>query len=245
MLWFWINSKFTYLSQRHTICLLVYKWQRCVYTKRGENFYCEIGQSALHYAILYNIERKDKTYWKNLMRQKIKMNVQEKVSNLSPLRYITMEQINKNDRWHCIYTKTTHAHDASRHAVPVRMCALCTQIAQMSQISQSSRATTVESNMKNERNLYLACEDSSQHAYFFCTFSCSLLALLASTVHWLHCFLFLNVANRRLCSVLTHEYTLKTHMCLVNIRADNSLQPPRVKIQALGFWVGEHQHCYN
>ena len=35
-----------------------------------------------------------------------------------------------------------------------------------------------------------------------CMFSCSLLALLASTVHWLHCFLFLNAANSRLRSVL-------------------------------------------
>ena len=34
------------------------------------------------------------------------------------------------------------------------------------------------------------------------TFSCSLLALLASTVHWLCCYLFLNAANHRLRSVL-------------------------------------------
>ena len=40
----------------------------------------------------------------------------------------------------------------------------------------------------SEHNLYLACEDSPQHACFFCTFCCSLLALLASTVHWLRCF---------------------------------------------------------
>ena len=46
----------------------------------------------------------------------------------------------------------------------------------------SSRTTTVESNMKIKHNLYLACEDSPQRAFFFCTFSCSRLALLASTV---------------------------------------------------------------
>ena len=66
----------------------------------------------------------------------------------------------------------------------------------------SSRTTTVESNMKSEHNLYLACEDSPQRAFFFCTFSCSRLALLASTVHWLRCFLFLNAANCWLRSVL-------------------------------------------
>ena len=65
----------------------------------------------------------------------------------------------------------------------------------MSEISQSSRTTTVESNMKSEHNLYLACEDSPPRAFFFCTFSCSCLVLLASTVHWLRCFLFLNAAN--------------------------------------------------
>jgi len=66
------------------------------------------------------------------------------------------------------------------------MCALRMQIGhveQMSEISQSSRTTMVELNMKSEYNLYLACEDSPQLAFFFCTFSYSLLALLASTVH--------------------------------------------------------------
>ena len=81
-------------------------------------------------------------------------------------------------------TRTTHAHNASRCAMPVhiahagRPCG-----AEMSEISQSSKTTMVESNMKSEHNLYLACEDSPQRAFFFCTFSCSLLALLASTVH--------------------------------------------------------------
>ena len=42
--------------------------------------------------------------------------------------------------------------------------------AEMSEISQSSRTTMVESSIKSEHNLYLACEDS-------------LLALSASTVH--------------------------------------------------------------
>ena len=69
--------------------------------------------------------------------------------------------------------------------------------------SQSSRKTTVESSMKSEHNLYLACEDSSQRAFFFWTSSCSLLGLLASTVATLtSSFLFLNAANRRLRSVL-------------------------------------------
>ena len=56
--------------------------------------------------------------------------------------------------------------------------------------------------MKSEHNLYLACEDSPQRTFFFCTLSCYFLALLASIVHWLRCFLFLSVANHQLCSVL-------------------------------------------
>ena len=63
----------------------------------------------------------------------------------------------------------------------------------------SSRMTTVESNMKSQHNLYLICEDSPQRAFFFCTFPCFRLSLLASTVPWL---LFLNAANHRLHSVL-------------------------------------------
>ena len=102
-------------------------------------------------------------------------------------------------------TRTTQAHDVSRHAAQVRMCALRMRVGhveQMSEISQSPRTTTVESNTKSEHNLYLACEDSPQRAFFFCTFSCSRLALLVFTVYWLGCFSFLNAANRRLCSVL-------------------------------------------
>ena len=51
-----------------------------------------------------------------------------------------------------------------------------------SEISRSSRTTTVKLSMKSGHNLYLACEDSPQCAFFFCTLSCSRLALLASTV---------------------------------------------------------------
>ena len=32
----------------------MYKWQGCVYTKRREIFYCEIGQSALYYGAKNN-----------------------------------------------------------------------------------------------------------------------------------------------------------------------------------------------
>ena len=56
------------------------------------------------------------------------------------------------------------------HAMPVRMCTLrmwVRHVEQMSQISQSSRTTMVESNMKSEHNLYLACEDSLQRVLFF------------------------------------------------------------------------------
>ena len=69
-------------------------------------------------------------------------------------------------------TRTTHAHDASRCTTPVR-------IAHAGR-PWSSRTTTVESNIKSEHNIYLACEDSPQPAFFFCTFSCSRLALFNS-----------------------------------------------------------------
>ena len=63
--------------------------------------------------------------------------------------------------------------------------------------------TTVESNMKSEHNLYLGCEDSPQRAFFFCTFSCSRLALILSFYCTLTSLLsLLNAANRRLRSVL-------------------------------------------
>ena len=42
------------------------------------------------------------------------------------------------------YTRTMHAHDASRHAAPVRMCALRMQAGR----PWSLRTTTVESNME-------------------------------------------------------------------------------------------------
>ena len=83
-----------------------------------------------------------------------------------------------------IKTRTTHVYDASCYTVPVRIVHVDRPCgAEMSEIRQSSRTTTVESSIKSEHNLYLACEDSPQRAFFFCAFSCSLLALLASTVH--------------------------------------------------------------
>ena len=47
---------------------------------------------------------------------------------------------------------------------------------------------------ESEHNLHLAFGDSPR-AFFFCSFSCSLFAFLASFVHWLCCFLFLSVAK--------------------------------------------------
>ena len=64
----------------------------------------------------------------------------------------------------------------------------------------SSRTITVESNMKSEHNLYLACEDSPRRAFLFCTFSCSCPLSFYCTLTSL--LLFLNAANRRLHSVL-------------------------------------------
>ena len=71
----------------------------------------------------------------------------------------------------CVLTMTTHAHDASRRAVPVRIAHAdrppCG--AEMSEIStaQERLRSTVELSMKSEHTLYLACEDSPQRAFFF------------------------------------------------------------------------------
>ena len=65
------------------------------------------------------------------------------------------------------------------------LCALRMQIGHVDEMSERSRTTTVESSMKSEHNLYLACEDSTT-CFFLLNFSCSLLqvlALFASTVH--------------------------------------------------------------
>ena len=81
--------------------------------------------------------------------------------------------------WKQAITRTTHAHDALRHSVPVRIvhvdigCLRCQKLVR----AQERLRSTVESSMKSEHNLYLACEDSPQRAFFFWTFSCSLLAL--------------------------------------------------------------------
>ena len=68
---------------------------------------------------------------------------------------------------HCkyYYTRTTYEHDASRRVVPVRIAHVGRPCgAEMSEISQGSRTTTVESSMKSEHSLYLACEDFPQCA---------------------------------------------------------------------------------
>ena len=79
-------------------------------------------------------------------------------------------------------------HTAPCHA---GMCTLQMRVGhveQMSEISQSSRTTTVESNMKSEHILYLACEDSTAcflllHFFLFlsCPYSiyCTLTSLLS------------------------------------------------------------------
>ena len=96
----------------------------------------------------------------------------------------------KSEQWCCAFTITTrtmHVHDASHCA------SAYVRIAHAGR-PWSSRTTTVESNMKSEHNLYLASEDCPQHAFFFCTFSCFCLALLATQeCQWLT-FLSLSVS---------------------------------------------------
>ena len=99
-----------------------------------------------------------------------------------------------------------HAHDASCSTVPVRMrmCALRMRVGHVEQMSKLVRAQEWL-RLKRTRKvsiIYTWLVNPPQHDFFFCAFSCSLLALLASTVHWLHCFLFLNAVNRQLDSVL-------------------------------------------
>ena len=58
-------------------------------------------------------------------------------------------------------------------AVPCQ-CALCMRIGRHVELrcqklvtAQEQLRSTVELGMKSEHNLYLACEDSPQHAFFF------------------------------------------------------------------------------
>ena len=92
---------------------------------------------------------------------------------------------------------------ASVHRACYRPCG-----AEMSKISQSSK-TTVESSMKSEHNLYLACEDSTT-----CIFLLSFL-LFSSCPLSFYCtltlLLSLNAANHRLHSVLDSA----KHICCV------------------------------
>ena len=68
------------------------------------------------------------------------------------------------------------------------MCMWVGHVEQMAKISQSSRMTAVESNMKSEHNLYLACEDTTTcflllHFLLFSScpisFYCALTSLLS------------------------------------------------------------------
>ena len=99
-----------------------------------------------------------------------------------------------------------HAHDASCRAVPVR-------------IVHAGRPCGAdvrnESELKNdygwiEHNLYLACGDSPQRAFFFCTFSHSLLALLASFVDWLCSLLSLSQCHQPLAAFSTQLRKTRT-----------------------------------
>ena len=67
---------------------------------------------------------------------------------------------------------------------------------------------------ESEHNLYLACEDSPQCAFLFCTFSRSLLAVLAFFVHRFCCFLFLSVANCQLHSALDSAKHIRCGGCV-------------------------------
>ena len=93
-------------------------------------------------------------------------------------------------------TRTTHVHDALRRAVPVRMCALRMRVGHGAQERlRFNRAWKVSI-------IYTWLVKTLHSVLSSFAFSCSRLALLASTVPWLCCIFFLNAANRRLRSVL-------------------------------------------
>ena len=104
----------------------------------------------------------------------------------------------------------------------------------------SSRTTTVESNMKSEHNLYLACEDSSQRAFFFCTFSCFRLALLASTVPWL---LFLKFCKPSAAFCTSWVWQTRTYVHCENSSLIQSLALMRSAIIASPCWFGLFPEC--
>ena len=96
-------------------------------------------------------------------------------------------------------SRSTHAHDASRRAVHVRMytCALHIRMGDVEQVSKLKKDYGwIE--RKSEHNLYLACEDSPQRAFFFALFVVLFwLLLYIDFVTFSFC-----VANRQLHSAL-------------------------------------------
>ena len=93
--------------------------------------------------------------------------------------------------------RTTHVHDDSRRAAPVHMCALRMRVGlgaqERLQLNRTWKVSIIYTWLVKTFHSVL---------FSFCTFSCSRPALLASTVPWLRCLLFLNAANHRLRSVL-------------------------------------------
>ena len=108
-----------------------------------------------------------------------------------------------------VHAKTTHRvlEYVDTYGSRRQYCDKCgpSGVGQMSEISQSSRKTTVESNIKSEHNLHLACEDSP--AFFYLHFlwfsSCPLSFYCTLTSFLSQCHQPSTVYSTRLCKTRT------------------------------------------
>ena len=122
-------------------------------------------------------------------------------------------------------TRTTHAHNASRSAV---QRALRMRIGHVDEMSERSRTTTVESSMKSEHNLYLACEDSTT-----CIFLLSFL-LFSSCPLSFYCTLALLLSlNAARPSAAFSTRFCKTHM----LRRTSRIVLPFLNCQEVPFFL--------
>ena len=78
---------------------------------------------------------------------------------------------------------STHVYDASCRSKHHAQMGHMAQVSGVARLVGVQRAVENNSNVKSEAK-YLACEEPSVRAFYCWTISCSLLALLASTVDW-------------------------------------------------------------
>ena len=119
-----------------------------------------------------------------------------------------------------VYTRTMHAYDASHCTKCYARMGRAAQVSGFARLVGAQRTVQKNDNVKSEPK-YLAYEGSPICVLYFWTLSCSSVALLASTVDWLLCFVFsqshqpLALFSTRLCTWLRKIHTLQRANCAV------------------------------